>query len=42
VNSRLGEIATGMLEGSRMARLGEPFSPERDNPSPKSEVPRLG
>jgi len=39
---RLGEIATRMLGGSRMARLGEPLSLERDNPSPKGEVPRLG
>jgi len=42
VDSRFGEIATGTLGGSRMACLGEPFLPERDNPSPKGEVPRLG
>jgi len=42
VDPRLGEIATRAWGGFRMARLGEPSSPERDNPSPKGEVPRLG
>jgi len=42
VDSRLGEIVTGTLGGSRMTRLGESFLPERGNPSPKGEVPHLG